>query len=140
MQQPFFRSFPQPAYPNSHQKSKCSPPGSMCRLIHDVLQPQTLTHLPHPNPNTIWLLHTVAFLLCIYCACCVPSRFSCVLTLCNTMYHTLPGSSIHGVLQARVQEWVAMPSVYRTSPKLVGELPEDKHSGYFLTCKYASVI
>ena len=53
------------------------------------------------------------------------------LTLCNPMDHTPPGSSIHGVLQARVQEWVAMPSVYRTSPKLVGELPEDKHSGYF---------
>ena len=79
LQQPFFRSFPQPAYPNSHQSSKCSPPGSMCRLIHDVLQPQTLIHLPHPNPNTVWLLHTIAFLLSIYCSCCMPSRFSCIL-------------------------------------------------------------
>ena len=29
-------------------------------------------------------------------------------TLCNPMVHSQPGSSLHGVLQARTQEWVAM--------------------------------
>ena len=29
-------------------------------------------------------------------------------TLCDTM--SLPGSSVHGILQARVVEWVVMPS------------------------------
>ena len=32
------------------------------------------------------------------------------LTLCNAMDSSLPGSSVHGVLQARILEWVAMPS------------------------------
>ena len=30
--------------------------------------------------------------------------------LCNRMDCSLPGSSIHGMLQARILEWVAMPS------------------------------
>ena len=29
-------------------------------------------------------------------------------TLCDPMHHSLPGSSIHGILQARVLEWVAI--------------------------------
>ena len=32
------------------------------------------------------------------------------LTLCDSMDYSLPGSSVHGILQARVLEWVAMPS------------------------------
>ena len=31
-------------------------------------------------------------------------------TLCNPMDCRLPGSSVHGILQARILEWVAMPS------------------------------
>ena len=27
---------------------------------------------------------------------------------CNTMDHSLPGSSVHGILQARTVEWVAI--------------------------------
>ena len=30
------------------------------------------------------------------------------LTLCNTMDWSPPGSSIHGILQARILEWVAI--------------------------------
>ena len=30
-------------------------------------------------------------------------------TLCNPMDCSLPGSSVHGILQARVHQWVAMP-------------------------------
>ena len=29
-------------------------------------------------------------------------------TLCDPMDHSLPGSSIHGIVQARVLEWVAI--------------------------------
>ena len=32
------------------------------------------------------------------------------LTLCDPIDYSLPSSSAHGILQARVQEWVAMPS------------------------------
>ena len=31
-------------------------------------------------------------------------------TLCDSMDHSLPGSSVHGILQARVLEWLAVPS------------------------------
>ena len=30
------------------------------------------------------------------------------LTLCDTMDYSPPGSSIHGILQARILEWVAI--------------------------------
>ena len=31
------------------------------------------------------------------------------LTLCNPMDGSLPGSSVHGILQARILAWVAIP-------------------------------
>ena len=37
-------------------------------------------------------------------------------TLCDTVDYSLPGSSVHGILQARILEWVAMLSS-RGSPK-----------------------
>ena len=41
--------------------------------------------------------------------CCAKLLQSC-LTLCDPMVYSLPGSSVHGILQARILEWVAMPS------------------------------
>ena len=40
---------------------------------------------------------------------CVQSLQPC-LTLCNPVDCRLTGSSVHGILQARILEWVAMPS------------------------------
>ena len=38
-------------------------------------------------------------------------------TLCNPMHRRpTPGSSVHGILQARILEWVAMPSFKGSSP------------------------
>ena len=44
--------------------------------------------------------------------CCraLPSCFSRCLTLCNPMDCSLPGSSVHGIFQARILKWVAVPS------------------------------
>ena len=42
-----------------------------------------------------WILTTP------YIPCCILSRFSCI---------WLPGSSVHGILQARILEWVAISS------------------------------
>ena len=39
--------------------------------------------------------------------CSLPGDFP---TLCVPMDCDLPGSSVHGILQARILEWVAMPS------------------------------
>ena len=40
---------------------------------------------------------------------CAKSLQSC-LTLCNSVNCSLPGFSVHGILQARILEWVALPS------------------------------
>ena len=41
--------------------------------------------------------------------CCVKSHQSCP-TLCDPMDCSPPGSSVHGILQARILQWVPMPS------------------------------
>ena len=46
---------------------------------------------------------------------CLFSCFSCV-WLCDTMDCSLPGSSVHGILQARILEWVAGLSSRGSSP------------------------
>ena len=45
------------------------------------------------------------------CIICVLSHFSCVQTLCNPLDCSKPGSSVHGILQARILEWVVKPSL-----------------------------
>ena len=40
---------------------------------------------------------------------CAKSLQSC-LTPCNAMDYNPPGSSVHGILQARILEWVAVRS------------------------------
>ena len=47
----------------------------------------------------------------VFCVCLVAQ--SC-LTLCDPMNCNLPGSSVHGILQARIVEWVAI-SFFRGS-------------------------
>ena len=55
-----------------------------------------------------------------HAAVCVLAKLlqSC-LTLCNPVDHSLPDSSVHGILQARILEWVAMPSCRGSSPPLM---------------------
>ena len=45
---------------------------------------------------------------CSYAVLCLVAQ-SCP-ALCDSMYRSPPGSSVHGILQARVLDWVAMPS------------------------------
>ena len=60
-------------------------------------------------------------------SCCCLVTQSC-LTLCASMDYSLPGSSIHGILQARILEWVAIsfskrspdPGIESGSPGLTG--------------------
>ena len=48
----------------------------------------------------------------VHCCCCCLVAQSC--PLCDPVDCSPPGSSVHGILQARTLEWVAMPS-YRGS-------------------------
>ena len=41
--------------------------------------------------------------------CCAKSLQLCP-TLCDMTDRSPPGSSVHGILQAKILEWVAMPS------------------------------
>ena len=45
----------------------------------------------------------------ITCMLCAKSLQLCP-SLCNTMDYSPPGSSVHGILQARILEWVARPA------------------------------
>ena len=48
--------------------------------------------------------------MCTACVqVCVICCFTCP-TLCDPMAYSLPGSSVHEILQRRILEWVAMPS------------------------------
>ena len=50
------------------------------------------------------------------------------LTLCDPVECSLPGSSVHGILQARVLEWVAMSSARGSS------WPRDRTCMSFVSC------
>ena len=61
---------------------------------------------------------------CVY-ACSVIQ--SC-LTLCNPMDHSLPGSSVYGILKARILEWVAIFYSKGSSP------PSDRTCVSYVSC------
>ena len=61
---------------------------------------------PQSSPAGV---HSMPFLLDTAVLCCAKSLQSC-LTLYDPMDHSPPGSSVHGTLQARILEWVAVPS------------------------------
>ena len=43
-------------------------------------------------------------------------------TLCNPMDCSPPGFSVHGILQARILEWVASPAIFPTQRRNKGQL------------------
>ena len=49
-------------------------------------------------------------MLCIRSSCVHAKLLQLCPTLCNPIDRCPPGSSIHGILQARILDWVAMPS------------------------------
>ena len=60
-------------------------------------------------------IHYVTFTVDkLYYNVCVLAAQSC-LTLCNPMGCSLPGSSVHGISQARILKWVAIPFSRGTS-------------------------
>ena len=91
-------------------KSLCISLIRTCRASADR---QSLANPCHP---ALWLdpeglsFKTESCCLLFVCRAHVCSDASVVSTLCDPMDHSLPGSSICGILQARTLEWVAMPS------------------------------
>ena len=70
--------------------------------------------------STVSEQHDLCVRVCV-CVCVwrAKSLQSC-LTLCHPVDYSLPGSSVYGILQARILEWVAMPS------SRVSSLPRDR--------------
>ena len=83
-------------------------------ILHEWITSNTLTLHPDfkwcqclalwPESGVCWLVE---------CKCLI-SVYTCMhaqlcSTLCNPMDYSLPVSSVHGILQARVLEWVAIP-------------------------------
>ena len=73
--------------------------------------------------NTLHLLRSCLKSLCA--ACMHTKSLQLCLTLCNPMDHSLLGSSVHGILQARLLEWVAM-----TSSRGASQLRDQTHISY----------
>ena len=68
------------------------------------------------NKQVVWT--------CVSCASICAQSLQLCLTLCDPMDCSPPGSSVHGILQARILEWVAMPSSggFISPSKLIGIL------------------
>ena len=66
-------------------------------------------HIVYNYHLQVVLTRTFIQLSLMYCAVLCLFAQSC-LTLCDPMDCSPPGSSVHGIPQARILEWVAMPS------------------------------
>ena len=78
---------------------------NLCHTVHMRYIQEEKPYLLKPD---------LLFYTCLICpldktALCAKSLQSCP-TLCNPMDHSPPGFSVHGILQARILEGVAMPS------------------------------
>ena len=85
---------------------RCTENGNDCSRHWSTERAQFLsTTLNHTSHNQGFLIHHIHP--------CVLSLQSC-LTLCDPVGHSLPGSSVLGILQIRILKWVAIP-LYRGS-------------------------
>ena len=77
----------------------------LCWLLHNFFR---VLHdrLSHWDPLPI---SSVCVCVCVYVCVCVLVAQLC-LTLCDPVDYSPPGSSVQEISQARVLEWVAMPS------------------------------
>ena len=71
---------------------------------------------PLSSRKAIWFQILSLFILKWLNLFCVHNKLlQLCLTLCDLMDCSLPGSSVHGILQARILEWIVMPSSRATS-------------------------
>ena len=102
-------------------------------IVHGVSESQTTTewlslslyndkinikkHKTH-MPSRLCLLYNLCQQICVAImgsACMHAKSLQSCLTLCNPLDYNLPGSSVHGILQARILEWGAILFSRRSS-------------------------
>ena len=101
-------SFPHLHHPCTlHTQAHTPPHADTLQTQHGPLHAETHTdipshtlHAPHPSQCCPARASTG------YRACVRAKSLQSCLTLCNAMDCSLPGSSVHGILQARILEWV----------------------------------
>ena len=85
------------------------------------------------------LNYTILYLITLLClllpACVHAKSLQSCLTLFDSMDYSSPGSSVYGILQARILEWTAMPSSRGSSQPTVEpmSLPSPALAGGFFT-------
>ena len=98
---------PTPVLPGeSHQERRLAgySPRGRKGVGHNFVTKQQLNTHTHPY-----------MCVCMYVCVCAKSPQSCP-TLCDPVDCSLPGSSVCGILQARIPEWVAIPFSKGSSP------------------------
>ena len=76
-----------------------------------------------------------------HCVACMHTQFiQPYLTFCDTIDYSLPGSSVLGILQARILEWVAMPSPRGSSQPTAQMLASPAMGGGFFTINTTWVL
>ena len=120
-----------------------------------------------PFPPSLWLVtlnkgfsplmvvSTNYLILLLCCNIMISEVAQSCLTLCDPMGSSLPGSSVHGIFQARILGWVAIPFSRgssqlknRTQPRshtgqsdsLQSEPPKDKLLNYFKICLCSTYV
>ena len=82
-------------------------------LFFQILFPYRSSQVLNRVPCALQLVLTsYLFYICVYVHA---KSFQLCLTFCNHMDCSPPGSSIHGIHQARIREWVAIPFSRRSS-------------------------
>ena len=74
---------------------------------------RTGEELPSAWPKVLYFYMCVCVCVCV---CVYAQSLQLCLTLCNPRDCSPPGSSVHGILQARILEWVAISSSRGSSP------------------------
>ena len=91
----------------------------------------------------------VAVCVCVCVCVCARSAVQLCLTLCDLIDQSQPGSSVQGILQARILEWVAISfsrgssltqGLNPASPALAGRFFITEPPGKLSSCSAASPI
>ena len=80
-------------------------------FYHGQQSIKTTTHRAQPNAAPgVLSLSPKLLLKWLMCTCMHAKSFQLCLTLCDPMDCSPPGSSVHGILQTKILEWVPKPS------------------------------
>ena len=97
----------------------------------------TILRKPLCSP-ILWLGFTSVIFIAILYWCCLGTKLC--LPLCNPIDCSLPGSSVHGLSQARTLEWVAISSSRASSQPRDGTRISCLANGFFTTSYLGSSI